>query len=93
MPPPLPDFTVADGYQIELWAQNPLLEKPTQMNWDAQGRLWVCSSSLYPQIAPGQAANDKILILEDTDRDGKADKIDRLRRRPAHPDGGRAGLD
>src|SRR6185436_11364858 len=73
-PPPLPDFTVADGYQIDLWAQNPLLEKPTQMNWDALGRLWVCSSSLYPQIEPGQKADDKILILEDTDRDGKADK-------------------
>ncbi len=73
-PPPLPDFTVADGYQIELWAQNPFLEKPTQMNWDPQGRLWVCSSSLYPQIEPGQAANDKILILSDTDGDGKADK-------------------
>jgi len=74
VPPPLPDFTVEDGYQIELWAQNPLLEKPTQMNWDAQGRLWVCSSSLYPQIEPGQAANDKILVLSDTDGDGKADK-------------------
>ena len=73
-PPPLPDFTVEDGYQIELWAQNPLLEKPTQMNWDPQGRLWVCSSSLYPQIEPGQTANDKILILADTDGDGKADK-------------------
>ncbi|HEV7866528.1 MAG TPA: hypothetical protein VGO90_02525, partial [Chthoniobacteraceae bacterium] len=73
-PPPLPDFTVQDGYQIELWAENPLLEKPTEMNWDAQGRLWVCSSSLYPQIAPGEVAHDKILILSDTDRDGKADK-------------------
>jgi hypothetical protein len=73
-PSPLPEFAVAEGYQIELWAENPLLEKPTQINWDAQGRLWVCSSSLYPQIAPGEPARDKILILEDTDRDGKADK-------------------
>ncbi len=73
-PPPLPDFTVQDSYQIALWAENPFLEKPTQMNWDALGRLWVCSSSLYPQIEPGQEMNDKILILEDTDRDGKADK-------------------
>ena len=70
----LPQFAVQDGYQIELWAENPLLEKPTQINWDALGRLWVCSSSLYPQIAPGEPAHDKILILEDTDRDGKADK-------------------
>jgi putative heme-binding domain-containing protein len=72
--PPLPDFTVEDGYQIELWAQNPLLEKPTQMNWDPLGRLWVCSSSLYPQVEPGQAVDDKILILSDTNGDGVADK-------------------
>ncbi len=71
---PLPEFTIADGYEITLWAENPYLEKPTQMNWDAQGRLWVTSSSLYPMIAPGQEANDKVLILEDTDHDGKADK-------------------
>jgi len=73
-PLPLPKFTVADGYQIELWAENPLLEKPTQMNWDALGRLWICSSSLYPQIAPGQQADDKILILSDPAGSGKATK-------------------
>ena len=73
-PLPLPKFTVADGYQIELWAENPMLEKPTQMNWDALGRLWVCSSSLYPQIAPGQQADDKILILSDPTGTGKATK-------------------
>ena len=73
-PLPKPDFTVADGYEITLWAENPLLYKPTQMNWDAQGRLWVANSALYPQIAPGGAASDTVLVLEDTDRDGKADK-------------------
>jgi putative heme-binding domain-containing protein len=73
-PLPKPDFTVAEGYQIELWAENPLLYKPTQMNWDAQGRLWVASSALYPQITPGGEATDTILVLEDTDHDGKADK-------------------
>ena len=73
-PLPLPKFTVADGYQIELWAENPLMEKPTQMNWDALGRLWICSSSLYPQIAPGQQADDKILILSDPAGSGKATK-------------------
>ncbi|MDQ3623081.1 MAG: HEAT repeat domain-containing protein, partial [Verrucomicrobiota bacterium] len=73
-PSPLPNFVVAEGYQIELWAENPLLEKPVQMNWDPLGRLWVASSSLYPQIAPGEQPRDKILIIEDTDRDGRADK-------------------
>lgn len=73
-PQPKPDFTVADGFEIELWAENPLLEKPTQMNWDPQGRLWVCSSALYPQIEPGGVANDKVLILEDPEHTGKATK-------------------
>ncbi|MHA3775545.1 PVC-type heme-binding CxxCH protein [Verrucomicrobiota bacterium sgz303538] len=71
---PLPQFDVQDGYEISLWAENPLLEKPIQMNWDAQGRLWIASSSVYPQIEPGAAARDRILLLEDTDRDGRADK-------------------
>ena len=70
----LPEFTVGDGLEITLWATNPLLAKPIQMNWDAQGRLWIASSAIYPQIEPGAPADDKIIILEDTDRDGKADK-------------------
>src|SRR5690606_10692118 len=42
--------------------------------FDERGRLWVASSSVYPQIKPGQKADDKILVLEDTDGDGQADK-------------------
>jgi putative heme-binding domain-containing protein len=71
---PLPDFTLADGLEITLWAENPLLAKPTECNWDAQGRLWVASSALYPMIAPGQAATDKIIIIEDPGHTGKATK-------------------
>jgi putative heme-binding domain-containing protein len=67
-------FQVADGFEVNLFAADPLLAKPIQMNWDPQGRLWVASSEVYPQIKPGQKANDKVLILEDTDGDGKADK-------------------
>src|SRR5947207_7586451 len=65
---------VADGFEVNLFAADPLLAKPIQMNFDAAGRLWVASSEVYPQIRPGQKANDKILILKDTDGDGKADK-------------------
>ena len=71
---PRPDFEVADGFEVSLWAENPLLNKPIQMNFDPQGRLWVASSEVYPQIEPGQAATDKIVVLEDTTGDGKADK-------------------
>jgi len=73
-PQPVPTFTVADGFEVNLWAENPSLHKPIHMNWDAQGRLWVASSEVYPQIQPGQPATDSVVVLEDTDGDGKADK-------------------
>ncbi|NDD38856.1 MAG: hypothetical protein EB082_10690 [Verrucomicrobia bacterium] len=71
---PHPEFTVADGLEVTLWAENPHLAKPIQINFDPQGRLWVASSEVYPQIEPGQAAHDKIIVLEDTTGAGKADK-------------------
>jgi len=67
-------FIVAPGFEVNLFAADPLLAKPIQMNWDPQGRLWVATSELYPQIKPGEKANDKIIILEDTNGDGKADR-------------------
>lgn len=73
-PQPHPKFTVADGFEVTLWAENPLLHKPTQMNFDAQGRLWVTSSETYPQVEVGQTPNDKVLVIEDSDGDGKADR-------------------
>jgi putative heme-binding domain-containing protein len=67
-------FIVAPGFEVNLFAADPLLAKPIQMNFDPQGRLWVASSEIYPQIKPGEKANDKIIILEDTKGTGKADK-------------------
>lgn len=67
-------FIVADGFEVNLLAADPLIHKPIQMNFDPQGRLWIAASQTYPQIAPGQKANDKILVLEDTDGDGRSDK-------------------
>ncbi len=79
LPDPNPEvqkagFVVPEGLEVNLWAQEPLLRKPVQMNWDAQGRLWVVSSTTYPQIKPGEGTKDQVVVLEDTDRDGKADK-------------------
>lgn len=71
---PRPEFLADENLEITLWAENPLLTKPIQMNFDPQGRLWVASSSVYPQIKPGQEADDKILVLRDTDGDGAADE-------------------
>ncbi len=69
-----PEFTVAEGLEVTLWAENPLLNKPIHMNFDAQGRLWVASSEAYPMIEVGQSEPDKIVVLEDTTGDGTADK-------------------
>jgi putative heme-binding domain-containing protein len=68
-------FQVAEGFEVNLFAADPLLAKPIQMNFDPAGRLWVASSDLYPQIKPGQKPADRILILEDQGGRGRADKI------------------
>lgn len=69
---------VPPGYKVELFAseeQFPDLAKPMQMSFDNKGRLWVAVMPSYPHYKPGDAKpNDKILIFEDTDNDGKADK-------------------
>jgi putative heme-binding domain-containing protein len=70
----LKSFQVADGLEVNLYAADPLLAKPIHINFDAQGRLWVASSEVYPHVKPGQQANDKILVLEDADGDGRAEK-------------------
>ncbi len=67
-------FILPPGFEVNLFAADPALAKPIHMNFDPQGRLWVASSEVYPQIKPGEKATDRVLILEDTDNDGKADK-------------------
>ena len=71
---PQPTFSTGDGLEVALWAENPMLNKPIQMNFDSAGRLWVASSEAYPMIEVGQTANDRIIVLEDSNGDGKADK-------------------
>jgi putative heme-binding domain-containing protein len=68
-------FQVADGFEVNLFAADPLLAKPIQMNFDAAGRLWVACSEVYPHIKPGQKANDKVIILEDRAGSGRADRV------------------
>lgn len=67
-------FNLPEGMQIELFASDPMIAKPVQMNFDTQGRLWLVSSGMYPHIVPGAEENDRVLVLEDTNGDGKADK-------------------
>ena len=67
-------FQVADGFEVNLWAADPLLAKPTQITFDREGRLWASSSETYPQLNVNQEPTDRIVVLEDTDRDGVADR-------------------
>jgi len=67
-------FRVPEGFEVTLFAADPAIAKPIQMNFDEDGRLWIASSEVYPQITPGAPATDRILVVEDHDRDGKADK-------------------
>ena len=71
----LASFQVADGFVVNLFAsEKDGVLKPIQMRFDTRGRLWLIGSTVYPQIEPGVAPDDKVLILEDTDGDGRADK-------------------
>lgn len=64
----------APGLAVELFAADPSIAKPIQMNFDAAGRLWLVCSESYPQLKPDAEPSDKIYVLEDTNGDGKADK-------------------
>jgi putative heme-binding domain-containing protein len=68
------EFKLHPELEINLFASDPDIAKPIQMNWDSRGRLWVASSEVYPQIKPGQQPTDKIVILEDSNGDGRSDK-------------------
>ena len=70
-------MTLPEGYAVNLFASEvefPELENPVQITFDAKGRLWVACMPTYPQYLPGTPANCRILILEDTNGDGQADK-------------------
>ena len=67
-------FVVAPGYEVSLFAAEPMLANPVQMDWDTRGRLWVLCSPTYPQLEPGEEPGDFLVILEDADEDGRADR-------------------
>lgn len=65
------------GMKVNLFADErmfPELINPVQMSFDTKGRLWVSVWPSYPHWIPKEKMDDKLLILEDTDGDGKADK-------------------
>jgi putative heme-binding domain-containing protein len=68
-------FTLPAGFDVQLVASEPDIQKPIQMAFDAKGRLWVTTSYHYPFAAQGKAT-DKLFVLSDFDPDtGKARKV------------------
>ncbi len=70
-------LVIAEGYEVNCFASEvdfPDLQNPVQLTFDTKGRLWVSTMPDYPMFQPPNKPNDRILIFEDTDGDGKADK-------------------
>jgi glucose/arabinose dehydrogenase/lysophospholipase L1-like esterase len=70
-------MTIGKGLKVDLFASEkefPELVNPVQMAFDTRGRLWVAAWKNYPHWQPKTPMDDKLVILEDTNGDGKADK-------------------
>ncbi len=72
-------FALADGFEISLWAESPMFYNPTNIDVDARGRIWVAEAVNYRDFNTAKQgpltheAGDRIVILSDTDGDGRAD--------------------
>ncbi|HTM52107.1 MAG TPA: PVC-type heme-binding CxxCH protein [Bryobacteraceae bacterium] len=70
-------MTAAPGLEVKLWAAEPDLLNPTNIDIDSRGRIWVLEGVNYRRQLRGEKdyrSGDRIVILEDTNHDGKADK-------------------
>src|SRR6476620_4388043 len=70
----LSKMTVPEGFTVELVASEPDIVNPIGMSFDDRGRMWITESIEYPR-KPAGVGRDKVKVLEDTDGDGRADKI------------------
>src|SRR5688572_5298420 len=62
------------GFRVELCAAEPDVVNPTAMTFDDCGRIWICESIEYPRKDAG-VGRDRVKILEDTDGDGRFEKV------------------
>jgi putative membrane-bound dehydrogenase-like protein len=74
----LAELKVYPGLKVSLFASEPMFSNPTNISIDAKGRVWVCEAYNYRNELnpknPVKKDGDRIMILEDTDGDGSADK-------------------
>jgi putative membrane-bound dehydrogenase-like protein len=71
---PLELFQLPDGLEITVWASTPMLHNPTNIDIDKDGRIWVAEGVRYRQHHARQPEGDRIIVLQDTNGDGKADE-------------------
>ena len=67
-------FSVPDGLEVTVWARSPMLRNPTNMDVDAHGRIWITEGVNYRRHSTRETAGDRVVVLEDTDGNGSADK-------------------
>jgi len=73
----LKSFKIAPGFVIEPFAVEPMVDKPVALDYDPAGRLWICELLGYMPDIDGNGEDipqGRIVVIEDTDGDGKADK-------------------
>lgn len=70
---PLKSFVLPEGLEITPWAASPMLFNPTNLDVDQKGRIWVTEGVNYRRKEDRRPGGDRIVILEDTNGDGKAD--------------------
>jgi glucose/arabinose dehydrogenase/azurin len=66
----------AAGYEVNLFAseQDFPIGNPVALSFDSRGRLWVATMPSYPQYRPGDPPTDRLVVLEDTNGDDRADR-------------------
>lgn len=71
----------AEGFEVSLWAHEPMVNNPTGMDIDSRGRVWIAEGLNYRLWAKREdqfervPGADRVRILHDTDGDGRADKV------------------
>lgn len=68
-------FHLPPDFEIRLFASEPQIAKPLNMAIDVAGRLWLTQTTAYPTPAPAGSPTDAVVVLEDTDGDGSADRV------------------
>jgi len=71
---PVEHFSVPEGFEVTVWARSPMVRNPTNMDIDAKGRIWITEGVNYRKNSNRQPDGDCVVMLEDTDADGRADK-------------------